>query len=317
MRSSKQRVKVTSLALVVLIGIAVFAESGGADAKRRRRPRREPDVVQPTPTPTPAADTPFTVEYVEQVTPVPPGLEASVTATCPAGTKVLGGTANFTAPANEGMLSSSNPAPAYSPVPSQGWSASAYNDGTESRLLTVVAACGSGTDLTVQYIRTSATIRALDLGAAKADCPADTKLTGGGVVQNGPASGGHLRSTNGVPGNTTIPATGWAALVKNVSATPREMTVTAICAKSAQLEVQQVKRTVDLPKYQAASGSASCPTGTTVLGGGAYLFMVDTMSGSIGSIGSLPGNAGISASAANRSNSDSAIMLTALCAASA
>jgi hypothetical protein len=314
MQQKSRKMQVVSVLLVAFVAIGLLAGGESADARRRRRPRPKPT---PTPIPTEQPDVPFTVRYVENTTAVPSGLESQVTAECPTGTQVLGGTASFSGPASEGQIASSNPTPAYSAVPSQGWSATAFNNGPDSHLLTVSATCGSGTGLSVEYVRSSSTIRATERGFAKAECPVGKQLTGGGVVQNGAASGGQLFISTGAPVGTTTKATGWASFVDNVSATPREVTVTAICASAPALEVQQIKRTFDLPKFQTATGTVDCPQGTTLLGGGAYLGLTDTMRAVISSLGSTPTHNGFLASAANRSGNGTTMLVLATCAASA
>jgi hypothetical protein len=91
-------------------------------------------------------------------------------------------------------------------------------------------------------------------------CPTGKVVWGGGV--------GIWSAINGDSINTSaaMGTTGWKARVNNEGTSPAQFYVDAICAKKPKL-YRHVSHLVDDPAGMQAGGSATCPSGTVLLGG--------------------------------------------------
>ncbi|HEY3765642.1 MAG TPA: hypothetical protein VGL44_10840 [Gaiellales bacterium] len=141
----------------------------------------------------------------------------------------------------------------------------------------------------------------------QASCPTGTVPWGGGVsMSNGFAA-------VGTSINTSEPVAGsWRARVNNASGTAQSFRVDVICAKQPK-GYKVAFASADNPPHDNTPATASCPTGTVVLSGGA-LSTSDTTAEAITSLGPN-GSHGYSAFIANTSNVDQHLTVFAVCAA--
>jgi hypothetical protein len=118
-----------------------------------------------------------------------------------------------------------------------------------------------------------------DVGFASVSCPSGSQRLGGGA--------GILSSNNGIPPQVTLMtseptgANGWSAVARetqSITRAPLSVNVTAnarCLASSAVTGLEVVTRTVSLANNPVlldwTSGSVQCPSGKTILGGGARI----------------------------------------------
>ena len=218
---------------------------------------------------------------------VPPGGAQSGIATCPAGSRVVGGgvTTNSATPNNAVpwriMLSG--------PLDETGSMANTA-DGDIARswyayvvgggLFRISALCSRASDAFVEttdfQVQDNSTG---NQGSAVATCPAGSRAIGGGVGSTGPAPAGDgfplyrvmlsgpLDET-GLTANTddNDVARSWFGFVNNNSLAQRLFKVMALCSRTADATVAATSLTLGSDGAQA--GAVTCPAGARILGGG-------------------------------------------------
>jgi hypothetical protein len=143
--------------------------------------------------------------------------------------------------------------------------------------------------------------------SGQANCPAGTVPLGGGAsMVNGFAEVGTSLNTS-----EPVPA-GWRARVNNASGRDQLFRVDVICAKRPK-GYKVAFATADNPPNANTAATATCPTGTVVLSGGA-LSTSDTTAVALTSLGAQ-GSRKYTAAAANTSSTDQKLTAFAVCAA--
>jgi hypothetical protein len=124
--------------------------------------------------------------------------------------------------------------------------------------------------LQLQYVQSGASAPGGISTTSIAQCPAGTRVVGGGVSLSGPTTEGLVRTSAPQPigGPSVKPKKGWIGTVRSTSASIHDLVVTAICAN---VRVKYVRSSAPLDEGATGSATAVCPPGTKVLGGGASL----------------------------------------------
>ncbi|MFI9560951.1 hypothetical protein [Nonomuraea endophytica] len=187
---------------------------------------------------------------------VPAGGSAEAIATCPAGTSVFGG--GESNPVSGSVVLTRS-------VPWRDtWETTVRNNGTSDAYVTGYAVCGSG--LTAyQQVYGSAVSVTPDGGpaTASATCPAGMRILGGGQWISGPLN---------VSVDASLPLSDsggddWFIRVRNHNAEIIGIQPIAICGSGLTTQIVSGAGAVLAPgEYKPAT--ATCPAGTTLLGGG-------------------------------------------------
>ncbi len=212
----------------------------------------------------------------------------SAVATCPAGTRVVGGGVHPTTPAGPGtageVVQLSGPLDETGLTVNtddgdvaRSWYAAVYNR-TESRSFRVFALCSRDSDAVVEAEPFTLGDNASGPGVA-AVCPAGTRPTGGGLGTTGPAPGGpfdtggarYVLQFGGPQDFTRDLQDGevgrvWFSWVRNQSGAARDFKTFALCsaASDATIEVQPFS----VANLETGAATATCPAGRRALGGG-------------------------------------------------
>lgn len=212
--------------------------------------------------------------------------QASAGARCPQGSAVTGGGAYVGgAHAGDTWINSSSPKPPVSSdTPRKGWIAYAYNRSLVDHTLRAYAICNKAGANGLIYVQKTVPLPATGLpdpdpgATATAECPEGSAVTGGGAYVGGPdAYHAWINSSSPEPaGSTDTPKKGWIAYASNrsgASGTDHTLRVYAICNKAGAKRLVYVRRKARL---RAGVGSqvhavATCPQGSAVTGGGAYV----------------------------------------------
>lgn len=180
--------------------------------------------------------------------------ELSATATCPAGTKLVGGGYHLQPTSNSQLIF----VRASYPSAADAWTVIESNPQSGGQVtLTAAAIC-----LTASFpvTTTIATGTAAD-GEGTANCPANTTLTGGGFKQDAPGANVIDRSAPS--------GSGWHA--SNISEVPTSFTVYAMCAGPTLARAEIPTATTTIPSNMEGNVAAGCKTGQLLIGGG-YTF---------------------------------------------
>lgn len=279
---NKQRRASIVKVVLVLVVIASLVIDADADAKRRRRRKRPRAVPTPlaTPSPSPTPAVPgrpipppgqpgLQLSYVQRAVTMAAGQDGDITAGCPAGSKLLGGGAYFSAPALQGFLSSSGPVRG---APDTGWYAAGFNGSTSGQTLYAHAVCGTLAGLDVAYVEQEKDVPRGSSNFVEPACPPNTTLTGGGTSLRGaPIEQGRLTQSAARPVGSGIPNQGWVSWTRNLSSTSQTMRSTAICVVSPVLDVTYDTGRAQVGERQQAFALARCPEGRRALGGGTFV----------------------------------------------
>jgi hypothetical protein len=179
-----------------------------------------------------ASDTTFTVSVICAAKPAhykvvqhqpvsnPAATHTTVAATCPAGSRPLGGGAASNSGGLFVTLSST------APTGTQAWRISENNATGEDALVTVLAVCGSVQGYTVVH-GPQVSVKGQSVTAIGASCPRGHGPTGGGAVIQSSSIGAFLNSTN------VGDAHDWSSFATNTSAVPFKASTTLVCAGGA------------------------------------------------------------------------------------
>jgi hypothetical protein len=140
------------------------------------------------------------------------------------------------------------------------------------------AAAGADSDLGsaggFTYIRgDTATLNAGIAGTSVADCPAGTKVVGGGLApESSPVAESRINSTYPIDTGDADekPDDGWEADVYNISGGPKNFAAYAICRESGSV-TYRAKRVTDVAPSDSGTATVKCPRGTRVAGGGLFV----------------------------------------------
>ncbi len=182
--------------------------------------------------------------------------EISATATCPAGSKLVGGGYRLQPTSNTQLIF----VRASYPSAADAWTVIESNPQSGGEVtLTAAAIC-----LTTSFpVTTTIATGAASNGEGTADCPANTTLTGGGFKQD-------RVGANVIDASSPSPsATGWHA--SNISEVPTSFTVYAMCASPTLSPAEISTATTDIPSNTEGNATAGCKTGQLLVGGG-YTF---------------------------------------------
>jgi hypothetical protein len=216
--------------------------------------------------PAPAAATDVTLgtenglTYMVDSAPIAAGaITVATEVQCPVGLKLLGGAADSVSGRIGGLLNSARPVDGGdgNTRADDAYAAWAYNSTDMAGDTVVWAVCGPGGS----KVRTESTKLPLTASkSAKAQCPAGTRVVGGGAFVTGDVTFAQLKATrpfdSGDSGDK--PDDGWLARATNIGSEPLKVTATALCRSGLA------------PKYFGALGAAltdtdagagaSCPT---------------------------------------------------------
>jgi hypothetical protein len=146
------------------------------------------------------------------------------------------------------------------------WLGEANNSSGSDAQMTTTAICSASrirhrSDSKVIPVGGQATKRVL--------CPEHTRVIGGGVATEGDSPKVEVASSKPIdtPGGNNAPDDGWSGSANNGTASGQSVTVDALCAPSGHYRyIQSDKKPV--PNNSFVSAHASCPNGTSVIGGG-------------------------------------------------
>jgi Ca2+-binding RTX toxin-like protein len=212
----------------------------------------------------------------------------SARATCPAGTRVVGGGVNTTGPTSDlaYIVQLSGPQDETGSTANtedgdvaRSWYASVANQSDAEQEFRVFALCSRDSDAVVEVEPFSLPAGTSGPSAA-ARCPAGTRVTGGGLgAPVSPPDGVsfafdyHLQLSGpqdetGLTANTVDGdvARTWFAFVRNVTAAARDFKVLALCSSASDAVVEVESFT--LPNATDGGARVTCPAGRRALGGG-------------------------------------------------
>lgn len=218
---------------------------------------------------------------------------ANDTATCPAGTTLVGGGAELAlagapVPNNGGVILGVNPTDASGNPVANGsadpasWTASGgyagMAPGTDTA--TTFAMCSSDVTAATEVVVTATA--AGSLGPVTAACPANTSLVGGGGGYTAFISGDNSKLFNSYPSdaagdqpaNNSLDLTAWTVAGNSNSATGAITTAVALCATDSAVGTQVVAANTTLSTVASGAqlpATVTCPSGTTLLDGGSIV----------------------------------------------
>ena len=156
-------------------------------------------------------------KVVRQQAPNPAATHTTVAATCPVGSRPLGGGAASNSGSAFVALSSTAPAG------KRAWQISENNATGEDAKVSVFALCGSVQGYTVVHGPVLA-IPGRSIASLGALCPVGRVTTGGGAILRSASVGAYLNLSG------TVDSRGWISFVTNTSAVPFDAGSVAVCA---------------------------------------------------------------------------------------
>ena len=195
---------------------------------------------------------------------------------CPNGTRETGGGVTATTDARGYEIQLNGPIGNVTGDVPTGWSVYIGNFFSNSdRVFKVSAICSATADTTLAVA--SFIVPATSQASRSVDCPAGTRVTGGGVTSGGPTADDKEAydvqvsgptANDGTTANTDDGdvATHWFAYVANLTSSQQTFKVFAICSSTSDATVEAQPFTIT--KGQAAAATATCPAGSRALGGG-------------------------------------------------
>jgi hypothetical protein len=147
---------------------------------------------------------------------------------------------------------------------STGWTVYGWNRGTQNGWLRAYATCiPTSTGASVAPKVGSVSVPPNSVACARADCPANTLLTGGGFAAQRDRS--KLMVYYDVPiGNS------WYVCAQNSTTGSLALMSYAMCMSGVQRQIVRVSRSVSVTAGSYNTASAGCPRGSMVTGGGFY-----------------------------------------------
>ncbi len=116
------------------------------------------------------------------------------------------------------------------------------------------------TSPSVTQIAASVNIPAFKSGSVAAECPAGTRVTGGGYT-----IGGYF-SLNLI--NSSMIGNAWRVVASTSSGSNGQLTAYAICVSGLSGTTTQAGKQISIPAQTSQGNTVTCPSGTTVTGGG-------------------------------------------------
>ncbi|MFI6538640.1 hypothetical protein ACIBHY_39740 [Nonomuraea sp. NPDC050547] len=198
---------------------------------------------------------------------VPAGGTAEAIATCPAGTQVFGGGESNPVSGTVVLTRS---------IPWRGtWETTVRNNGTSEAYVTGYAVCGSGLTAYRQVFGSAVSVTPNGgQESASVDCPAGMRILGGGQWISGPLN---VSVDASLPGSDSV-GDDWFIRVRNHNTEIIGIQPIAICGSGPTIQIVSGGSAVVAPgEYKPAT--ATCPAGTTLLGGGGGGVWYDTYQG--------------------------------------
>jgi hypothetical protein len=188
-----------------------------------------------------------------------PDSQRAVTSTCPSGDDVVGGGGFQGGEDLEEDLNSS------APNGDHGWTVTFNNQTNDGIVGVAVAICVGASRLKDYSVQTGSTVDVPANSEAQATvtCPGGTVDLGGGWVNQGPDV------TESTPVSAPLGTNGWQAFPEAGSAASAGYAMT-VCAKHPRKWAQVSSSPVVNPANFPTQLNVACPTGTKVLGGGAF-----------------------------------------------
>jgi hypothetical protein len=182
----------------------------------------------------------------------PPGQQTQGTVSCPAGTVPLGGGTGIHPAGTGAHITASFPSP-------NGW-VTEVSTGLADVVFDALVVCAQQPR---QYavVSSSGNVRSGVQATVEATCPVGSRPLGGGVQTTASDATAHLAAS--LPTNH-----GWLVSEDNGSSAPIQVTTYAICGRASGYALVTGAPT-QLRGKETTLVSASCPTGTLPLGGGA------------------------------------------------
>ena len=251
--------------------------------------------AQDAPPPPPASPAYDTIVRSTTIA-VPPGGAQSGTVSCPSGMRVVGGgvTTNSPTPDDSTLryrIQLSGPldetgttAETEDGDVARSWFAYVGNEDFQAgHLFKISALCSRTSDAFVEATSVSADHNGIPVfgaaAGAEANCPAGSRAVGGGVNTTGPTPAGNTRDIYRVMLSHPLDETGstastgdndvarrWSAFVGNYSGARQLFKVFALCSRAADATV--AASDLRVVEGGARVGTARCPAGARVLGGG-------------------------------------------------
>jgi hypothetical protein len=217
-----------------------------APAAPTNTPTTMPAAPTSTPTSTPAPPAPATIQVLDQQH-IPASATGSATASCAAGSIVVGG----------GWASNTDLQVYNSSKTGNGWQVYAKNNSASSQLLNSYAICLSGTSGSVaqEFAQKSLPNGASD--SVSKPCSSGV-VTGGGFADN---IGVFLY-------NTSPDGNGWEAAATNNTGSSQLLNAYAICLNGTSATGQEVFHQVSVAAGAIGDATIACPSGSLVTGGG-------------------------------------------------
>jgi hypothetical protein len=189
-------------------------------------------------------------------------------AACPAGTHVVGGGFTGSAVRTRSVqfwINSAHPfdGPDANDVPDDGWTGRGFNRlGTDKRAA-VHAICSGGT---VRYTSNSRSLSPGSAGVVRANCPAGTYVSGGGVSLDGPATEAFINASSPRDSKDAdhTPDDGWFAHAYNQGGSSKTLSAYAACVSALPGYVEYGAR------FEGDTLSPGC-FGDHAMGGGAAI----------------------------------------------
>jgi hypothetical protein len=196
-------------------------------------------------------------------------------ASCPSGTKVVGGGAEIGGAVAESRLRSMNPVP---PQVAGGnyWGAGIWNDSGLAKGVGVIAVCAKHKPA---YRSNAAKVRVGHARTVAARCPDGTHVSAGGGYSTGTPGapgtpeGSYLNSSFPFDGRDagSAPDDGWNVRIYNISDAPRvQINVFAVCVTERPRYVTANPVAMP-PGYELLSTAAACPDSRHISAGGLRL----------------------------------------------
>lgn len=213
------------------------------------------------------------ITQVQNDDPVVPNSQNTVSVSCPAGQKVLGG-GTFT---NADNINQVNVIVGTRPADGDdqgtkfddGWTGFHDTGATPAGGAAAIALCQGGKVASkLKFREKDAGVGAGSVKTKEVGCPNDYKVTGGGVDASGTFNATEVEGTRPVDGGTA-----WEGRVRNNSANPDSMTVYAVCAtgRFARKLVYRVKSETADAGTEGFKSVQCSPVGGKATGGGSLV----------------------------------------------
>jgi hypothetical protein len=238
----------------MLSASAAGAQTGATAAAGRPSPHASPTVLGMSST-LPAG---YTVVSSAPFA-APNGIQSHGSVSCPGLKQPAGGGAWTESGSVFANINSSYPS-------GHSWEVDVNNTSGSDTSFTVYAVCLAASSSYTVATTTSTTGQGERDAAI--DCPATTKVVGGGVLSSTLSTGVNVDSST--PFALDSGASGWEVFMSSTDSTPSSYTVFAVCHSKPRGWSVQTGRSVAVTSGTQAEATVSCPGASVPLGGGAF-----------------------------------------------